>query len=42
MFGRGAIVKVMGGGPSSKADIRFDRAGVKTIVLRYAQLRILG
>ncbi len=42
VFGRGAIVKVMGGGASAKADIRFDRAGVKTIVLRYAQLRILG
>jgi DNA helicase II / ATP-dependent DNA helicase PcrA len=42
VFGRGAIVSIAGNGPSAKAQIRFDRAGMKTIVLRYAQLRILG
>ncbi len=42
VFGRGAIASVAGNGPAAKAQIRFDRAGMKTIVLRYAQLRILG
>jgi DNA helicase-2/ATP-dependent DNA helicase PcrA len=41
VFGAGTIVEVAGGGPNTKLRIRFDRAGVKTIVLRYAQLRLL-
>ncbi len=42
VFGPGVILSVTGSGKSAKASIRFQRAGIKTIVLRYAQLRILG
>ncbi len=41
VFGAGTIVEVAGSGESTKLRIRFDRAGMKTIVLRYAQLRLL-
>lgn len=41
IFGTGAITELVGAGPSAKIRIRFDRAGMKTIVLRYAQLRLL-
>jgi len=41
-FGRGVILSIAGGSKNAKASIRFQRAGIKTIVLRYAQLRILG
>jgi len=41
VFGAGTIVEVSGAGAGTKLRIRFDRAGMKTIVLRYAQLRML-
>ncbi len=41
VFGTGTIDQVIGSGRSCKIRVRFDRAGVKTIVLRYAQLRLL-
>ena len=41
VFGAGTIMEVAGSGASTKLRIRFDRAGMKTIVLRYAQLRLL-
>jgi DNA helicase-2/ATP-dependent DNA helicase PcrA len=41
VFGAGTIAEVAGSGASTKLRIRFDRAGMKTIVLRYAQLRLL-
>jgi DNA helicase-2/ATP-dependent DNA helicase PcrA len=42
VFGAGTIQQVSGAGKSTKIRIRFDRAGLKTIMLRYAQLRLLG
>jgi DNA helicase-2/ATP-dependent DNA helicase PcrA len=39
VFGAGTLVELVGAGPSAKIRVRFDRAGLKTIVLRYAQLR---
>jgi DNA helicase-2/ATP-dependent DNA helicase PcrA len=42
VFGAGTILEVVGEGRNAKLRIRFDAAGVKTIVLRYAQLRLLG
>ena len=42
IFGTGTLEQVMGGGSTTKARIRFDRVGVKTIVLRYVQLRLLS
>jgi DNA helicase-2/ATP-dependent DNA helicase PcrA len=40
VFGSGTILAVSGRGPGQKLRIRFDRAGTKTLVLRYAQLEI--
>ena len=42
VFGEGRIERIVGSGKNGKVDILFDRAGVKTIVLRYAQLRLLS
>ncbi|MCP3983716.1 MAG: UvrD-helicase domain-containing protein [bacterium] len=38
VFGAGTIQAVMGRGPGQKLRIRFDHAGVKTVVVRYANL----
>jgi DNA helicase-2/ATP-dependent DNA helicase PcrA len=40
IFGPGTIVKVTGAGANQKLDIRFERAGLKTIVTRYANLEL--
>jgi uncharacterized protein YkuJ len=32
----------VGAGPAAKATIKFERAGVKVIKLKYAQLRLVG
>jgi DNA helicase-2/ATP-dependent DNA helicase PcrA len=42
IFGEGTILELSGAGSSTKIRVRFDRAGVKTIVLRYAQLELLA
>ncbi len=42
IFGVGRITEVAGAGESAKLTIRFERAGVKMIKLKYAQLRILA
>jgi len=38
VFGRGEVLAVMGAGLSQKLRIKFDRAGVKTVMVRYANL----
>ncbi len=40
IFGSGTLLSVQGARESTKVRIRFDRAGTKTIMLRYAQLRL--
>ena len=40
IFGAGSVLSVIGTGPSQKLKIRFDRAGVKTVMLRYANLEL--
>jgi DNA helicase-2/ATP-dependent DNA helicase PcrA len=40
IFGRGAILAVIGAGPGQKLRIQFERAGVKTIVVRFANLEL--
>jgi DNA helicase-2/ATP-dependent DNA helicase PcrA len=42
IFGAGSIEQVIGSGAATKLRIRFDRAGIKTIVLRYAQLQLIS
>ncbi|MDH3519432.1 MAG: UvrD-helicase domain-containing protein [Myxococcales bacterium] len=39
-FGVGVVLSTTGRGPAQKLKIRFERAGVKTIVLKYANLEI--
>jgi DNA helicase-2/ATP-dependent DNA helicase PcrA len=39
-FGPGVVLSVSGSGPSQKLKVRFERAGVKTLVLRYANLEL--
>ena len=41
IFGAGRIMEVVGSGDAAKATIRFDRAGVKVIKVKYGQLRLL-
>ncbi|MEE9281176.1 MAG: UvrD-helicase domain-containing protein [Myxococcota bacterium] len=40
IFGAGTIADLAGTGESTKIRIRFDRVGMKTIMLKYAQLRL--
>jgi DNA helicase-2/ATP-dependent DNA helicase PcrA len=40
IFGSGAVLEVIGRGPAQKLRIQFDRAGVKTVLVRYANLEL--
>lgn len=40
VFGAGTVAGVVGSGPGQKLRIQFDRAGLKTVVLRYANLEL--
>jgi DNA helicase-2/ATP-dependent DNA helicase PcrA len=40
IFGPGTILEVSGAGAGQKLKIRFERAGVKTVVSRYANLEL--
>ncbi len=42
IFGLGRITEVSGAGEAAKLSILFERAGVKMLKLKYAQLRILS
>ena len=41
-FGRGVVLKVRGSGPRRRAEVRFDRYGVKELVLQFARLTKLA
>ena len=41
-FGRGVIRRREGRGDGAKAWVNFDRGGVKLLVLKFANLRLLG
>ena len=38
VFGLGTVAQVIGSGPGQKLRIRFDRAGLKTVMVRFANL----
>ncbi|MBW2541361.1 MAG: UvrD-helicase domain-containing protein [Deltaproteobacteria bacterium] len=40
VFGLGTVAGVIGSGPGQKLRIQFDRAGLKTVMLRYANLEL--
>jgi DNA helicase II / ATP-dependent DNA helicase PcrA len=42
IFGPGTVLQVLGAGGGEKLRIRFDRAGVKTVLVRYANLELEG
>jgi len=39
-FGPGVVLAVKGSGPAQKLKVNFERAGVKTLILKYANLEI--
>jgi DNA helicase-2/ATP-dependent DNA helicase PcrA len=39
-FGKGKVIEVTGRGDGKKAQIQFDKVGVKNIILKYANLRM--
>ncbi|RPI16766.1 MAG: DNA helicase [Ignavibacteriae bacterium] len=39
-FGRGRVIETSGKGDTRKAQIQFDKVGVKNIILKYANLRV--
>ena len=41
-FGRGRVIKLEGTGNDKKAEIQFDSAGVKKLLLRFAKLEVIG
>lgn len=41
-FGRGEVLEIDGQGGGTKATVRFDGAGVKRLIVKYAHLKILG
>ncbi|WP_103864659.1 ATP-dependent helicase [Aquimarina sp. I32.4] len=40
-FGRGKILKIEGTGQDKKAEIHFDKGGIKKLLLRFAKLKVL-
>ncbi len=40
VFGAGVVLAVAGSGPGQKLRIRFDRVGMKTVLVRYANLEL--
>ena len=42
IFGSGSVLAVVGAGGNQKLRIRFDRVGVKTVMVRYANLEFDG
>jgi DNA helicase-2/ATP-dependent DNA helicase PcrA len=42
VFGAGTVAEVIGSGAATKLQIRFDRAGAKTLKLKYARLELLS
>ena len=41
-FGRGEVIKVEGTGQDTKATVRFEHAGVKQLLLKFARFSIIG
>ena len=41
-FGRGEVLKLEGAGGDAKAEIRFEKDGLKKLILKFAKLNVLG
>lgn len=40
-FGKGEVLNIEGVGPNSKAEIKFEKAGVKKLLLQFAKLQLI-
>jgi DNA helicase-2/ATP-dependent DNA helicase PcrA len=40
-FGRGVVEKVEGTGENTKLTVRFDNAGVKQLLMKFARFKII-
>ena len=40
-FGKGEVLSVEGTGPNSKAEIQFEKVGVKKLLLQFAKLQLI-
>lgn len=41
-FGKGEVTKIEGRGADLKAEIKFEKAGIKKLLLRFAKLEVIG
>jgi len=41
-FGKGVVVSIEGVGADKKAEIKFDKAGIKKLLLRFSKLKIIS
>ncbi|MBW2236945.1 MAG: hypothetical protein JRG85_16310, partial [Deltaproteobacteria bacterium] len=41
IFGEGTVMQVAGSGQGQKLRIRFDRVGIKTVLVRFANLEVV-
>ena len=41
-FGRGEVVRLEGSGDNCKATVRFENAGDKQLLLKFARFKIIG
>ena len=41
-FGKGVVVSIEGRGADKKAEIKFDKAGIKKLLLRFSKLKIIS
>ena len=41
-FGKGVVVSIEGMGADKKAEIKFDKAGIKKLLLRFSKLKIIS
>ena len=41
-FNRGVVVSIEGAGDDKKAEIRFDKFGIKKLLLRFSKLKIIS
>ncbi|MDH3381432.1 MAG: UvrD-helicase domain-containing protein, partial [Flavobacteriaceae bacterium] len=40
-FGKGEVLNIEGAGPNSKAEIKFEKVGVKKLLLQFAKLQLI-
>lgn len=40
-FGKGEVLSIEGTGPNSKAEIKFEHAGIKKLLLQFAKLKLI-